>query len=465
MFQSIPLRIATVCLLTAVCLFGPATRTSAADQAPVGSTVYHSDPQHLWNRLHEAVFHRVDSNGEIFRSDRIEPLLWPGTKYLLEEQSRDQFLVLLEEFLSKRGETLILDPLKRAILQRDLWLVFNWLEGMHTSFQRPDLTPQEVSVSCHKLQKPLAAVIGRLALTPEQIERLPDNYAAAVSSGEFAKSFDPKQPDHAYLPPELFAADGPWVCVGRSDGGVAARLHLRDDNGNAFTNSVFFVFLRLPGGREATLEYLKRLRDKPMVFEEKNISFPKLPQFPKGTEVALVRRALLIAAPHTLVTTALTESVQLRIYHEVPDLVEQLVTSRGTAGMRASSSQSSYEFRIRRSRLFAGEAGGLSAVSPTQRDFKTGFANKFRDPFEEHISASETFPQSRQEPVTPNCFGCHSYSGVYSFNTLRNFRGGGGGDQGQTILSTISLAEVNHAAIQWKQERPSWVSLRRLFAD
>ncbi len=465
MFQSLKLTLSPACLLAAVCLVGSMTCASAAALAPTGSTVYHADPQHLWNRLHATVFHRVDSNGETFRSDRVEPLLWPGTKYLLEEKSRDQFFALLEEFLAQKGERLIDDPLKRAILQRDLWLMFNWLEGTHTGFQAPELSPQEVSNSRHKLRKPLAAVIGRLALTPEQIERLPDNYAAAVASGEFAKSFDPKQPEQAYLPPDLFAADGPWVCVGRSDGGIAARLHLRDDNGNAFTNSVFLVFLRFPEGREATLEYLQRLRDKPMAFEEKNVTFPKLPQFPKGTEVALVRRALLIAAPHTLTTTALTESIQMRIYHEVPDLIEQMVTGRSTVGMRASSTQSSYEFRIRRSRLFAGQTGGLYPVSLTQRDFKTGFGNKFRDPFEERIASSETFPQSRQEPVTPTCFGCHSYSGVYSFNTFRNFRGGGGGDQGSTTLSAISLAEANQAAIKWKQDRPSWVSLRRLLAE
>ena len=465
MFQSLRVRLLAFCLVAVgacVCFFGSVRLATAADNATAGSSVYHADPQHLWNRLHEALFDRVGPDGETYRPDRIEPLLWPGTKHLLEDRSRDRVLALLDEFLKQKGETLIEDPLKRAVLQRDLWLVFNWLEGEHRSFQPPELTPEEVSASRHRLRRPLAAVIGRLALSPDQIERLPDNYAAAIASGEFAKSFDPTQPDQPYLPPELFAVDGPWVCVGRSDGGIVARLHLLEDIGNSFTNSTFVVFLRLPDGRAATLDYLQRLRDKPMDRADTNITFPKLPQFPKGTEVALVRRALLIAAPHTLTPTALTESVQLRIYREIPELTVQMLKGDGD---EVRPWQSSYEFRLRRSRLFAGQAGGLHAAYPTQLDFKTGFGNKFRDPFESPLGSSETFPQARQESVTRFCFGCHSYPGVYSFNSFRNFRGGGGGDNGPAPLAAMSLAEVNQAAIKWKQDRPNWSSLRRLLAE
>ena len=37
--------------------------------------------------------------------------------------------------------------------------------------------------------------------------------------------------------------------------------HLVEGGTNAFTNSAFLVFLRLPDGRAATLDYLKKLRD------------------------------------------------------------------------------------------------------------------------------------------------------------------------------------------------------------
>ncbi len=43
-----------------------------------------------------------------------------------------------------------------------------------------------------ELQSRLAEVLGRLALTPEQLRVLPDDYAQAVASGEFAKEYDPE---------------------------------------------------------------------------------------------------------------------------------------------------------------------------------------------------------------------------------------------------------------------------------
>jgi hypothetical protein len=142
--------------------------------------------------------------------------------------------------------------------------------------------------------RPLAAVIGRLALSRKQIQELPDNYAAAVTSGRFASRFDPEKPDQSYLPPDLFAANGPWVCVGRTDS-ITAPEHLGEPERteNRFTNSVFLVFLRLPPGRAATVD-------------------PKL-TLPEGTQFALVRRALLIDTSHRVASTTLTESVQVRV--------------------------------------------------------------------------------------------------------------------------------------------------------
>lgn len=62
----------------------------------------------------------------------------------------------------------------------------------------------------------------RVALTPEQIRRLSDTYQEAVDSREFAIDYDPAQPTRPFLP-ELFRADGPWVCLsGYSSGPTAS---------------------------------------------------------------------------------------------------------------------------------------------------------------------------------------------------------------------------------------------------
>src|SRR5215468_1451917 len=270
MYHSHTFRLFAFCLVAGaalVCFFAPLGPAESPAKTAPELAMYHADPEHLWNRLHKALFVRVGPDGRTYGQDRLEPLLWTGSKHLLEEKSNKRAVALLKEFLKNKGDKLVEDPLKRAVLQRDLWLVFNWLEGEHSKhFYEPQLKPEEVRAARDRLRRPLAAVIGRLALTPDQIKKLPDNYAAAVASGQFARRFDPEHPDKPYLPADLFAADGPWVCVGRPDGPVAPE-HLRDTGTNKFTNSAFLLFLRLPAGRAATVDYLKRLRsfDQPLL--------------------------------------------------------------------------------------------------------------------------------------------------------------------------------------------------------
>jgi hypothetical protein len=485
MYHSHTFRLLVSCFLTGaavVCLFGSSGPAGLLEKTAPVRSVYHSDPEHLWNRLQAAVFVRVGPDGHVYGQDRLEPLLWPRSKHLLEEQSHKRAVALLEEFLKDKGEKLIEDPLKRAVLQRDLWLVFNWLEGNHDGFEEPALKPEEARAARERLRRPLAAVIGRLALSPDQIKKLPDNYAAAVASGEFPKKYDPEQPDRPYLPPDLFAADGPWVCVGRPDGPVAPE-HQRDDGGNnVFTNSAFLVFLRLPAGRAATLDYLKRLRsfDQPLrvaVDETERrldpyLPNPKLPPFPVGTEVALVRRALLIASPNTPTATALTESVQLRVYREVPDITAQTLRAAlggGTAANRqARSWQSFQEFRLSRSLLFAGRAGGLRPVGVEERDFKTGFGSHTWDEFESrrYRPPGRSFAEASQERIK-TCFSCHSLPGVSSFNSFFNYRSNLlDSDNGRPFsLSEMPVSEVAGAAVKWKEGRPNWSALRKLLVE
>ena len=125
----------------------------SAKTAPEGS-MYQTDPEHLWNRLHEAMLVRIGPDGRAYGQDRLEPLLWLGSKHLLDEQSNKRVVALLEEFLRNKGEKLVEDPLKRAVLQRDLWLVFNWLEGDHRHFYEPALESKDVQAARDRLRGP-----------------------------------------------------------------------------------------------------------------------------------------------------------------------------------------------------------------------------------------------------------------------------------------------------------------------
>ena len=452
-----------VCSLLSTAAFVP---WRAGEPPPKGPpprpvSVYAAEPDHLWNRVHAALWVRTGPDGKDYGHDRLEPLLWRESDHLLAGVPADRAVAVLEEFDRESGEALIDDPVKRAVLQRDLWLVSNWLAGTRDAAAR------------RRLERPLDAAIRRLALTPRQLAGLADNYAAAVASKKHPARFDPERPDRAYLPPDLFADAGPWVCVAPADG-PAAPFHLDDRGTNPFGNSVFFVFLKLPGGREKTLNFLAR----PAALDEllvpntdeatKRLSpalpNPAFPTWPKGTEVALVRRALLVGADGRVVASRLTESVQPRaITADTPaltaDVLEAASARRPPAGWQAA-----FEFQLGQADLFAGAAGGLRDVSG-ERDFKTGFGSHPADEFDRK-SGGGTFPERSLRGVTnrASCGTCHTHPGAYSFNSVPGFAFGGSfqppPDDAPQKRPPVpaTVAEVEGRAVKWMEGRPAWVA-------
>ena len=433
MFRLPLFRSPILCWMTStvwVCLFATLPSARSADNTPPERSMYHADAQHLWNRLYEALFVRVGQDARTYGRDRLDPLLWPETRYLLEFPDHDRAVKVLNEFVDNHGEQLIEEPLKRAVLQRDLWLVFNWLQKseLHgvprgTPVENRDEAKQRWRDTQKRLRQPLVEVIRRLALTPDQISILPDNYAAAVASGEFAKQFDLERPNQPFLPADLFATDGPWVCVGADDGPVAPE-HQCEDRGNPVPNSAFLVFLKLPEGRAATLAYLKEPRP-----------------FLAGTEVALVRRTLLVTSSHTVVPTALTENIQLRVYRE-------------------RSEQSVSEFRWSRPLLFANRHGGLRPVGADERDFKTGFSAHPGDELEYSYPGQTWDGTRRTRPILADCRGCHN-SRFFDFKTATS---NNTGSRRAVFLFEISLSDALSKDVKRKQQSPDWSALQKLLS-
>lgn len=408
--------------------------------------LYDSEPKHLWNRLHRALFVREDGHGELVGHDELGPLLWHDTKHLLEGPSHTEANKLLDEFVQEGGYRLIRDPVKRAVLQHDLWFVFDWISRGNTPARRA-------------LRRRLATAIRLLALTRAQIDRLPDTHRQAIESEAIPTAFDPENADQHFLPPDLFDDGGPWVCLNRSGPDrLAARFHFR-----FFPRSVFLIFMRLPGNdRDATVRYLELLNlfKKPVVLVENPIGHrhqggeripvrsdvlrvnPELPQFPSGTQVALARLMIVIDDQGQLVPTKIVENIQTRVYLHVNDGIKDT--------WRDAPMQTFHEIRFKRARLFAGTAGGLAGVS-------------LQEPTYHHFFAHGERVQFKNGPTRLSCIACHRGNGIHSLNTY-SF-GHGFAESLAPQLSAIDWRAEANSTIRKKQDRYEWGLLRGLWED
>jgi hypothetical protein len=381
----------------------PSSRSGRVD-------VYAPDPQHLWNRLHRALCVRTARDGTEYGLDELDPLVAPESTHLLRGPGHRQALAVLDEFLAGNGEKQIADPLRRALLQRDLWAVFDqWADPPDPE----DKTRQDLLRPTRALQKLLIQVIRRVALPAAQIEALPDNLAAALEARAYPAGYNPAQPEAPFLPPLRGAGD--WVLLANEAGWLAPE-HTRSFNGH----SAFLVFLRLPGKRQETLDYLEKLRrfPNPRLATPGRPLNPALPQFPAGTQVALVRKMLLIDADGRLRPTRLTESVRLRVYRDVPPRGERPLPP---------SRQDAYEFDVRRKDLFAGKAGGLNPTGPEDAFADPFIRERVMRPPDVAWDPAEPPPTRQVAGGTMACGSCH----------------GGCSDSGPGIFSVLSIA---HAA-------------------
>jgi len=261
------------------------------------------------------------------------------------------------------------------------------------------------------------------------------------------------------VPADLFAADGPWVSIGRADGPVAAR-HVGDAGPGR--NSVFFVFIRLPAGRAATVEFLERLRQFRGPLWTSDFPSPDVPSFPAGTQVALVRRALLIDSNGDLTPSPLTEQVQLRTYTDIRPMTarEFQDAMRIDENMFARAGQTFDEYDLSRQALFAGRAGGLRSID--DEPFFLTFSSHGFDPFDQRAAVGAADGQAARRI----CKDCHAPPGVYSFNSYLEFRmmrPSMSAAHTPAALSPIAVAESERVAVAWKSSQPEWRALRALW--
>ncbi len=363
-------RVFTLAVGAAVCGRLAAGRAwKPAERATSGLVIYDADPNHIWNRVHDVLHVRISRDGRRYGANDVDPLLWRSTKHLLTGKSHTDALAVLDEFLSSHAERLITDPVRRAVFQHDLWRVFDWAD--ETSAE------QTYAPAARELQVRLAKVMRRVALTRSEIDRLPDSSPL----------------------PEFFDGRGPLVCVFPRGGGPAASTHAA-----FFSESIFLVFIRLPGERQQTLAYLKQLSEypDPLIVKQKMLDQnPDIPQFPPRTRSALVRQMMLIDTNGEIVPTHITESVQTRLYRTVP------------ANVMDRGERDEAEFDLSREDLFAGRTGGLRQLEPNDKRFPV-FMTHDEDPFEQPKRLAGRFGPIA---VLGSCSACHEGSGIHSVCT------------------------------------------------
>lgn len=439
-------------LVTLGLLICPAVALAA--QALPASTTYDADPRHPWNELNSTLFARVAPEGTVYGLDQLDILYWQSTEHLLTEPSHSVAVHVLDRFIRTHGERLIRDPLERALLQRDLWELFDWAA-------MPGQTAHLAQRA--ELEDRLAIIIRRLALSEAEIAALPDNYVAAAPN-----------PD---LPRDLFAPDGDWVTARSDDSefGFLASLHTVEFNGH----SVFLVMVRLPQGRRQTVDYLNSLRDfeGPLVFVREQMNHSRrpvinadVPQFPAGTEWALVRRLCVIDSQGHIRPTSLIESIQLRRY----DSIEPLrVGPHGASLAGTRPAQQMFEFEMARQR-----EGALQAPDPGKLDFQfVHFRSMGGDPFELPSSdmASTPNPTAVRGATLTTCYQCHTAAGILSVASFN--RAGFSSQTVQRLQATTELppqiaqsytppsnAQLeSEGAVRWKSRQFDWGLLQGLW--
>ena len=422
-----------------LCLLLYWSASAASADAPVASaaTLYDSDPRHPWNRLHDALFVRTAPDGQRYGSGELDILFWSNTQHLLIAPSHETALRELAAFIRNHGERLIRDPLKRALLQRDLWELFDWSAE----------SSAEAEKERAELQRRLVLIIKRLALSAEEIARLPDNYAEAEAHLNAAD-----------LPRGMFAENSDWLIVGTSYN-LTASEHVRGFGGR----SIFLVLTRFPQGREQAQDYFKTLRDfEPALIYLKGMpsglarppmlrTNPHSPQFPAHTQWALVRRLCLIDDHGHLRATPLIESIETREYAAIPaiDAQGQLVDAR-----ELHTAQRFAEFQLNR-----WHAPALRAIVPGERDFQfVHFRSQGVDAFEQTNAAdwARDLPNIRGETLR-ECFQCHAAPGILSVNTYAAF------DTAAHALDASTVEREIGTTLAWKSAQFDWGLLQGLW--
>jgi hypothetical protein len=263
--------------------------------------IYSSDPNDAWNRIFYYLFsRRIETrfsdlfpegapfvNGistRLFERDEIgdraiDPL-YPshfvniGSRLVLADPAYSDFKKALQDALNEKTQR---PAIGRALMQSDLW-------GAHDILFYPFLPKEEKELGQRRLVAVdlISRLIAKIALTPEEIKSLPNNYPPPVRELSF---------------PDVFAKDSGWIEV--------LWFYPRTHDSAAGFRRTSRVFLKLKH-QQNVQHFLDGLPDR---VESDPLD---------GLDgVALVTQLLLIDSRGKVQPTSLTSEVQVRLFETV----------------------------------------------------------------------------------------------------------------------------------------------------
>ena len=201
-----------------------------------------------------------------------------------------------------------------------------------------------------------------------------------------------------------------------------------------YSRSMFLQFMRLPGGRAETLEYMERAKKQ-------------VRQFPVGTQFALIEQPFLISNEGDLVLSPLIVSVQLRAYLNVGRRFNRFEDD-------PKPTQCVAEFVMQPRELMKGNAV-MKAMGPNDFRYDAGAPDSVgfnpRDPFATG-DISEGMPKLTRLNVCMSCHGGAGSRGVRtgSFEVTNSFLE----SSAEKISQATSAQKRGHK--QWKALQALW---------
>lgn len=402
-------------------------------------TLYDKHPSHPWNHAHGVLFIRRDEEGNEYGHDQGNPPIFEESEYLLQSPRYEKAISALNTVIENKDIISKQEPVERALFQHDMWLLYDW--AVSRSKPQPKRRKKIAHLS--------ARIMNLVALTSEQIKKLPNNYDRTVSSGRYPKHFDKDDPDKPFLPPELTQKDGPWIVLGQKSQPNAFR-HTRSFQGR----STFVVFINLPGGRKKTQKWIEQANKNEDQWERRSFKtmreyylngsrYPKetklvrfdSPPIPKGTKLALLRRMNVVDVQGRLQVTPITMSLEMRVFSKASD------TNHST------ERQNVFMFKLSRKGLLGSKHTSLKAVREDEKLITVTFR-----PISDPLGGNMKF----KKDTSLHCH--HDNSEVRSLKSFRE-----PSSAHPPIIQPSTISQEAEKTRNWKLEKKNWKDLDRYF--